>query len=70
MVAGKIADGAVTPDKLSTRYLPAGTAGVPVAGASVAGSGSLRAWFNGSGGEPTVQRISTGNYKLVFLPES
>jgi len=66
VTAGKLADGSVTPDKLSTSYLQASTAGLPIAGASVSSSGGLRKWFNRFGGQPTVEKLSTGAYKLTF----
>lgn len=66
VTAGKIANGAVGPEKLSGSYLPSSTAGVPVAGASVSASGSVRAWFNRAGGKPTVSKTGTGVYTLTF----
>jgi trimeric autotransporter adhesin len=62
----KLADGAVTSGKLATQYLPADTPGVPLAGANVAADGTLRGWFNRAGGAPTVSKLGTGTYKLVF----
>jgi hypothetical protein len=66
VTTGKIADGAVTGGKLATQYLPAATVGVPLAGANVSASGTLQSWFNRAGGEPSVQRVSTGQYVLIF----
>jgi hypothetical protein len=66
ITGGKIANGAVTNDKLATQYLPSATLGVPLAGASVSSSGTVRAWFNRLGGKPTAEKISTGSYKIVF----
>lgn len=62
----KLADGAVTSAKLATQYLPADTPGVPLAGANVAADGTLRGWFNRAGGAPTLTKLGTGTYKLVF----
>jgi hypothetical protein len=40
--------------------------GGPLAGASVAGNGTLVRWFNRRGGAPTVERLGTGTYRLTF----
>jgi hypothetical protein len=66
ITGGKIANGAVTGDKLATQYLPSATLGLPVAGANVSSTGVLRKWFNRFGGEPTVEKIGTGVYRIVF----
>lgn len=41
------------------------TAGVPIAGANVAGGGAVRAFFNRAGGRPTVNK-RTGVYNITF----
>jgi hypothetical protein len=50
----------------SSDFLPADSAGVALAGANVGSAGTLNAWFNRFGGEPTVTRTEEGRYELVF----
>jgi hypothetical protein len=66
VTTGKITDGAVTGAKLATQYLPAATVGVPVAGANISASGTVRKSFNRFGGAPTVEKGGTGIYNLTF----
>lgn len=66
VTTGKITDGAVTASKLATQYLPAATVGVPVAGANVSSTGTVRKSFNRFGGAPTVEKVATGVYNLTF----
>jgi hypothetical protein len=66
ITTASLADGAVTPSKLSEQYLPTTTPGVPVAGANVAANGTVRRYFNRFGGAPTVAHPATGLYTLTF----
>jgi hypothetical protein len=66
VTTAKIPDGAITESKLATRYLAASTPGVPVAGANISTSGTVRTWFNRAGGAPTVEHSEAGVYTLVF----
>jgi hypothetical protein len=50
----------------SSDFLPAQSFGVALAGANVSSTGTLNAWFNRFGGEPTVTRTEEGRYELVF----
>jgi hypothetical protein len=50
----------------SSDFLPAQSFGVALAGANVTSTGTLNAWFNRFGGEPTVTRTEEGRYELVF----
>jgi hypothetical protein len=50
----------------SSNFLPAQSFGVALAGANVTSTGTLNAWFNRFGGEPTVTRTEEGRYELVF----
>jgi hypothetical protein len=50
----------------SADFLRSDSFGVALAGANVASDGSVNAWFNRFGGEPTVVRNSAGNYGLTF----
>jgi hypothetical protein len=40
--------------------------GGPLAGARVAGDGTLLRWFNRRGGAPVVERLAVGTYRLTF----
>lgn len=62
-----LANGSVTPEKLSEPYLPASTPGVPLAGANIAANGTVREYFNSFGGAPTVVHAAgSGAYRLTF----
>lgn len=61
-----LANGSVTPDKLSQAYLPAASSGVALAGVNVAADGTVRAFFNRFGGAPTVSHGGTGSYTITF----
>lgn len=50
----------------SSDFLPADSAGIALAGAQVAFDGSVNAWFNRFGGQPTVNKLGTGAYILTF----
>jgi hypothetical protein len=66
VTARKIRDGAVSWRKTDGSLLPAGAAGVAVAGVNVAPSGTVRRYFNRAGGAPTVSHPTTGTYQIVF----
>jgi hypothetical protein len=66
VTSSKVANGSITGEKLATQYLPASTQGVPLAGANVSATGVVRAWFNRFGGEPTVNKVAAGDYRLTF----
>jgi hypothetical protein len=50
----------------SADFLRSNSFGVALAGANVNSAGTLSAWFNRFGGQPTVTRTATGTYTIVF----
>jgi hypothetical protein len=50
----------------STEFASVDDPGIALAGANVSSGGTLNAWFNNFGGEPTVTKGGTGSYTITF----